>query len=309
MTYTTGTTGTTALASTMRGLLETQLTANGWTLVDDFTDVTGTPANLNTRTWKNPAANNRSGIDFFVGLGYVVGTDTVLYLGMGETYDATLHQVSRHVIPSNNNSAGAVRVDGSHQMGPYKWNDGRATAGVQGPLLSQATVVASLPYAMWVDEHGFYLSVNTTGSVVLCARACTKRNSHASEVGLISGHIASVSSTQVSGFTGGFTRLPAGGSPTASLFATSFGQDGVNPSTADPLMGGLARGTKIVLYDNRVTAAVLGGTANANALRVELDRILAVPVAASSPADTMTATVDGVPQTHRILAGMAWVQV
>ena len=83
--YSTGTINSASPATDLMTALDAEITSNGWTFVETYTNGTNV-----TNIYKSPAASNSAGIDFYVGVNRTSTTSNIGFL-IGELYDSGTH--------------------------------------------------------------------------------------------------------------------------------------------------------------------------------------------------------------------------
>ncbi len=161
--FTGNTGGSPALAVVTQ--IETMLSAAGYELVDTFIP-TGTET---YRVWRNPAANNQSGVDWFVSFGRASDTATTVTVMLGEAYLASDHTM-RKSTQTSNTTARTVDTD---QTAIASTAVNVAGLGMRSTL----GVPANTAYLLSVNRQRIIIGVNfaastTTSGVLVNPSPC-----------------------------------------------------------------------------------------------------------------------------------------
>lgn len=312
-----GTTGATNVGAEVRGYIQSLLPGSGWTQVDSFTASVNSVISTvmhDITVWKNPAANNGAGQDFFVALATpvtpaTVAEQTYVLCSLFEAYDSAARTISKYTIFANGNAT-TVQSDGTGSLGSVAvFATPAVGTNVTRPLSTAVPIAPNSSYAVLVTKDAIYVYAsgttsqgNSTGNArTFIVGRMVPRNTHAQENGLVQLPIPSATSSQNAG---GFTRSPGRTSgetgvsqnfwqPTTSVPVTTDGY----VSASDVLQGSVPRSQKGVVVENaRAT------------LRVELGAgALVVPLGDQLTTDDLNITVNGAAKTYVFIGNNLWV--
>lgn len=304
MSYTQGVFGsatTAGLPAELRTAIENQLSANGWVLVENYVD-TASPAN-NLDVWRNPAANNSSGRDFYLHLSYKTG-GTVLYVDVSEAYNTGTHQMSQGMpIPSS--STGHVADASGCATDVNNIQPGTGT----GSILSAQSTSGQVPLSGALGAN-YVLSI-TKDRLVTWAAGST--NAWTGYFGLLEpGNVCPadnylVGATQLfetsllpsrTGAPIGVTRMPVNAGMSNVYFLAWAYCDSVG-IVNDRANGGRTRPTKLIVMDGN------GSTSPAN-VRGWLKDVLFYAIT-GAVGDTLSVNVAGVAKIYNCIGNNLWV--
>lgn len=286
---------TATAAADLRAAIEPMLTAAGWQQVDTFTD----GAAISWHVWKNPAANNSSGVDFYVPIG---ASTNQLYLDLAEAYDSGAHTMNYYASKPDTQYGSANWL----QDGTGRWANGAVAPRGASTFSSYhpVTVPTGVPYALSVTKERIVISASASPAKVVYVGTVVNATGNALDTSLFIGCTSafpyrySATGTASEWST---TRIPALAANTAAYSGCMILYDGM-PMSAQQIEGDRARAAEICVIDNNYSS-------NPQSFRGWLRDMVTVNQGSPAIGDRLTVSLNGTTKTYAHFGYWAWVDI